>query len=53
MCEYCKENMEGKVIQNNTAIELIVDSTFLYSYCECGRHAVHEIKYCPMCGRKL
>lgn len=53
MCEYCKQDMEGKSIENRYAIETMVDDIFLYNWCECGRHTVDEINYCPMCGRKL
>jgi len=52
-CEYCKQDMEGKSIENRYAIETMVDDIFLYNWCECGRHTVAEINYCPMCGRKL
>lgn len=52
-CEYCsKENMENKPIHNMT-IETILDDIFLYLCCDCGRHQVVKINYCPMCGRKL
>lgn len=52
-CKYCKEDMEGKSIEKRYAIETMVDDIFLYAWCKCGRHTVAEIKYCPMCGRKL
>ncbi len=52
-CEYCKEDMESKPISKKYVIETIVDGKFLYNYCDCGLHTVVEIKYCPMCGRKL
>lgn len=53
MCKYCKGDMEGKPIENRYAIETMVDDIFLYNWCECGRHTVDEINYCPMCGRYL
>lgn len=52
-CEYCKDDMQGKPIENRYAIETIVDDCFLYAYCDCGRHTVVPIHFCPMCGRKL
>lgn len=52
-CEYCKEDMEGKSIEDRFAIETMVDDVFIYNWCECGRHTVIRINYCPMCGRKL
>lgn len=52
-CKYCKEDMEGKAIEKRYAIETMVDDVFLYAWCKCGRHTVAEIKYCPMCGRRL
>ena len=54
MCEYCeKDYLNSKPIENRYAIDIIVDDTFLYTYCECGSHVVAKINYCPMCGRKL
>ena len=53
MCEYCKENMKSKAIEDKYSIEIIISENFLYLYCNCGRHVVAEIKYCPMCGRRL
>ena len=55
MCKYCKENMEGQPIpgEGEIAIETIVDDVFIYDYCDCGKHTVKKINYCPMCGRKL
>lgn len=55
MCEYCKENMEGQPIpgEGEIAIETVVDDVFIYDYCDCGRHTVKRINYCPMCGKKL
>lgn len=55
-CKHCKAKgpMEGEPITDPiSAIELMVDGVFLYVWCECGTHIVKEIKYCPMCGRKL
>lgn len=52
-CEYCKENMEGKYVEDRYSIETMVDDTFIYNWCECGRHTVIKINYCPMCGRNL
>ena len=52
-CEYCKEDMEGKAIENRFSIETMVDDVFLYAWCNCGLRTVAEINYCPMCGRKL
>ena len=51
-CEYCKENMEGEFIAEY-GIETMVDDVFIYNWCECGRHHIIRINYCPMCGRKL
>lgn len=48
-CEYCKEDMEGKPIENRYAIETMVDDVFLYAWCDCGKHTVARINYCPMC----
>lgn len=53
MCEYCKEDMQGKPIEDKFAIETMVDDVFLYNWCECGRHTIDEINFCPMCGRNL
>ena len=52
-CEYCKEDMEGKPIEDKLSIDTMVDDIFIYNWCDCGRHTVIEISYCPMCGRKL
>ena len=49
MCEYCKNDMEGKPLEDRYTIESIVDNTFLYCYCKCGCHTVVKINYCPMC----
>lgn len=52
-CKFCKTYMRGKTLGYNKdytlAIENIVDGSFLYSYCSCGRHSVISINYCPMC----
>jgi hypothetical protein len=56
MCEYCKENMESKPLSDKyevIAIETLVSERNIYNYCDCGRHSVIEINYCPMCGKKL
>ena len=53
MCMYCKKNMESRAIEDKYAIEIIISESFLYLYCDCGRHVVAEINYCPMCGRRL
>lgn len=55
-CEYCQSEhpMGGKEIRTvHSAQSLVVDGDFLYVYCDCGRHTVTTIKYCPMCGRRL
>ena len=51
MCKYCKEEMKGKPLEVDgaSAIETIIDNSFLYEYCKCGCHTVKSIKYCPMC----
>lgn len=48
-----KKIWSGKYIEDKYAIETMVDDIFLYSWCECGRHTVAEINFCPMCGRDL
>ena len=56
MCKYCKDDMEGEAISDQygvIAIETIVTEGCMYNYCDCGRHSIVQIKYCPMCGRKL
>lgn len=58
MCEFCnKQELGSRPISDRfkfkIPIETIIDDTFLYNYCDCGHHTVLEIKYCPMCGRKL
>ena len=55
ICDFCKEDMEGKSlpVEGEHSIDTFIDDIFLYEYCECGRRTVKEINYCPMCGRKL
>ncbi len=58
MCEFCNgEELSSKPISDQlnfkTSLETIVDDTFLYNYCDCGRKTVLRINFCPMCGRKL
>ena len=56
MCEYCKKDMESKPIaesDENHAHDIIVSDGCVYTYCDCGRHMVTKIKFCPMCGKKL
>lgn len=58
MCEFCeKDDLESKPVSEQFSftpgIETIVDDVFLYNYCNCGRHTVLRIHYCPMCGRRL
>lgn len=55
MCKYCenKEDMGNKPIVTGYNMNVIIDGEFLYLYCNCGIHNVKEIKYCPMCGKKL
>ena len=52
MCEYCKENMKSKAIEDKYSIEIIISESFLYLYCDCGRHVVAEINYYPMCRKE-
>lgn len=52
-CEYCRHDMQGKNIEDRFAIDGLVDDSLLYNWCECGRHTIYEINFCPMCGRKL
>lgn len=50
MCEYCeKDYQNSKPILNEYAIDIIVDDTFIYAYCECGKHIVAKVNFCPMC----
>lgn len=59
MCKYCDGEFLGKtgitplLDKVNAGIEIMIDGEFLYAYCKCGIHAVQEIHFCPMCGRKL
>ena len=52
-CKYCKNDMEGEYIENKYDIETMVDDVFLYNWCDCGRHVVVRINYCPMCRKKV
>lgn len=55
-CKHCKARgpMEGEPITDPiSAIELMVDGSLLYAWCECGVHVVKSINFCPMCGRNL
>lgn len=52
-CEYCKCDMEGESLEDRYAIESMVDNVFIYNWCECGKHTIYEINFCPMCGRRL
>ena len=55
MCEFCenKVDMGNKPIENRYGIDLMIDGSFLYAWCDCGRKVVKEIIFCPICGRKL
>jgi uncharacterized OB-fold protein len=57
MCEYCEgKELDSKPIteyEEGFSQEVQIDDGLIYIYCECGRHLVTRINYCPMCGRKL
>lgn len=60
MCKYCEGSFVGETPLvaltdelKYAGIELIVEGSFLYAYCQCGTKVVTEIKYCPMCGQEL
>lgn len=57
MCKYCENQFIGDKpimpLYKVGGTELIIENGFLYAYCECGRHVVTGIQYCPKCGEKL
>jgi len=57
-CEYCAGYHSADMLpiiemDDNTANSLDINEGFAYINCQCGRHTVAEINFCPMCGRNL
>lgn len=62
-CKYCRGKLLGSEPLSSITVapglnsdyfpEVIVDDTFLYIFCQCGKKVVIKIKYCPICGRRL
>ena len=58
-CKYCEEDenlletTELITSYKEDVFDIQINEDCLYVWCNCGRHQVKQIQYCPMCGRKL
>ena len=60
MCKYCEDNeaiLETTeritATDDGDVFDIQIGEDMLYVWCDCGRHQVKQIKYCPMCGERL